>query len=156
MSEKKNLWIEHVKKYAKDNNVSYKEALSKSKASYKPMKGKGILKTIKNKVLPVLGIASTIAGGLIAKNYIDKRDKNPLIDRQQALSESVGDLGKSGSRVVRNIQNKLDPRTKSDKVSDALGRAEKYLGGRGKSKKMKGDGLFDLPRFRQKQINKVS
>jgi len=28
-------WIEHVKSYAKKNNVSYKEAMSKAKASYK-------------------------------------------------------------------------------------------------------------------------
>jgi len=28
-------WIEHVKKYAKQNKVSYKEAMSKAKASYK-------------------------------------------------------------------------------------------------------------------------
>ena len=28
-------WIEHVKAYAKKNKVSYKEAMSKAKASYK-------------------------------------------------------------------------------------------------------------------------
>ena len=28
-------WIEHVKKYAKQNKVSYKEAMSKAKATYK-------------------------------------------------------------------------------------------------------------------------
>jgi hypothetical protein len=33
-------WITHVKKYAAENNVSYKEALSKASASYK--KGSGI------------------------------------------------------------------------------------------------------------------
>jgi hypothetical protein len=27
-------WIEHVKKYANDNNISYKEATSKAKSSY--------------------------------------------------------------------------------------------------------------------------
>ena len=32
-------WIEHVKAYAAKNKVSYKEAMSKAKASYKP-KGK--------------------------------------------------------------------------------------------------------------------
>lgn len=32
-------WIDHVKAYAKKNKVSYKEAMSKAKASYKP-KGK--------------------------------------------------------------------------------------------------------------------
>ena len=32
-------WILHVKAYAKKNNVSYKQAMSQAKASYKP-KGK--------------------------------------------------------------------------------------------------------------------
>jgi len=36
-------WISHVKAYAKKNNVSYKEAMSKAKASYKP-KGKKVEK----------------------------------------------------------------------------------------------------------------
>lgn len=30
-------WIEHVKAYAAKNKISYKEAMSKAKASYKPM-----------------------------------------------------------------------------------------------------------------------
>ena len=34
-------WIEHVKKFAKKNKVSYKEAMSKAKATYKPM-GKAV------------------------------------------------------------------------------------------------------------------
>lgn len=34
-------WLDHVKAYAKKNNVSYKEAMSKAKASYKP-KGKKV------------------------------------------------------------------------------------------------------------------
>lgn len=34
-------WITHVKKYAAENNVSYKEALSKASASYKKQKGEG-------------------------------------------------------------------------------------------------------------------
>ena len=28
-------WITHVKQYAKDNNISYKEALKKAKSTYK-------------------------------------------------------------------------------------------------------------------------
>lgn len=30
-----NDWINHVKKYAKDHNIKYGEAMSKAKASYK-------------------------------------------------------------------------------------------------------------------------
>jgi hypothetical protein len=36
-------WILHVKAYAKKNNVSYKEAMGKAKATYKP-KGKKVEK----------------------------------------------------------------------------------------------------------------
>jgi hypothetical protein len=31
-------WISHVKQYAKDNNISYKEALKKDSSSYKKTK----------------------------------------------------------------------------------------------------------------------
>jgi len=31
-----NTWIEHVKKYAKEHNISYGEAISKARSSYKP------------------------------------------------------------------------------------------------------------------------
>ena len=30
-------WISHVKQYAKDNNISYKEALKKASSSYKKL-----------------------------------------------------------------------------------------------------------------------
>ena len=33
-------WIDHVKAYAKKHGVSYKEAMSKAKASYKPKHSK--------------------------------------------------------------------------------------------------------------------
>ena len=39
-----NPWISHVKHYAKQHNVSYKEALKKAKSSYRPVKG-GSLKS---------------------------------------------------------------------------------------------------------------
>ena len=31
-------WITHVKQYAKDNNISYKDALKKAASSYKKSK----------------------------------------------------------------------------------------------------------------------
>jgi hypothetical protein len=40
-------WITHVKKYAAENNVSYKEALSKASASYKKQKGEGCCDKLK-------------------------------------------------------------------------------------------------------------
>ena len=43
-------WITHVKKYAAENNVSYKEALSKASASYK--KGSGICRSKPPRVAP--------------------------------------------------------------------------------------------------------
>ena len=39
-----NPWISHVKHYAKQHNISYKEALKKAKSSYRPVKG-GSLKS---------------------------------------------------------------------------------------------------------------
>ena len=39
-----NPWISHVKHYAKQHNVSYKEALKKAKSSYRSVKG-GSLKS---------------------------------------------------------------------------------------------------------------
>lgn len=40
-----NPWINHVKKYSKDHNISYREAMKKAKPSYKK-KGKGIFSKI--------------------------------------------------------------------------------------------------------------
>jgi len=45
-----NAWITHVKKYAKDNNLSYKEALSKASPSYK--KGSGVCMSKNTRVAP--------------------------------------------------------------------------------------------------------
>jgi hypothetical protein len=33
--KKPSSWIEHIKNYAKEHNISYKEAMTKGKASYK-------------------------------------------------------------------------------------------------------------------------
>lgn len=48
-------WIKHVKKYAKDNNIEFGEALKKARSTYKPsssstkkMKGRN-KKTAKNR-----------------------------------------------------------------------------------------------------------
>lgn len=49
-----NAWIEHVRKYAKDNNVSYACAVSQAKASYKSAKApKAAAKTPKVLNAPV-------------------------------------------------------------------------------------------------------
>ena len=50
-------WITHAKKYAAENNVSYKEALSKASASYKKQEGEGFFDKCKrgtkqNKIHP--------------------------------------------------------------------------------------------------------
>ena len=37
--KKANPWIEHVKAYAKEHNISYRDAIKESKSSYKPMTG---------------------------------------------------------------------------------------------------------------------
>ena len=33
--KKMNAWVQHVKKYAQENNISYKEAITKARATYK-------------------------------------------------------------------------------------------------------------------------
>ena len=40
-----NAWIEHVKKYSRDNNVKYNVAIKEARASYKPQGGKGLKRT---------------------------------------------------------------------------------------------------------------
>ena len=40
-------WIEHVKKVAKKNKITYKEAMSVAKATYKPKKSNTIKKSSK-------------------------------------------------------------------------------------------------------------
>jgi len=37
-AKKTSAWIQHVKDYSKNNNVSYKEAMTKAKASYKKIR----------------------------------------------------------------------------------------------------------------------
>ena len=44
-----NTWIEHVKAYAKKNKVSYKEAMSKAKATYKAKETNKVMKKDKKK-----------------------------------------------------------------------------------------------------------
>jgi len=45
-------WINHVKAYAKKNKVSYKEAMSKAKTTYKSSAGTKTAKVSKSKVAP--------------------------------------------------------------------------------------------------------
>ncbi len=35
---RKNSWIQHVSKYARDNNISYGDAITKARASYRKSK----------------------------------------------------------------------------------------------------------------------
>jgi hypothetical protein len=52
----KNQWIQHVKKYAIDNSITYKDAMKKAKQSYKSdnhQDGKHIKKEILTKHLMI-------------------------------------------------------------------------------------------------------
>ena len=66
-----NPWISHVQKYAKKHDITYKEAMSKAKSSYKPKnrpkKGKGV------KELCEAGILSKAdAKKFVLRNHPDK------------------------------------------------------------------------------------
>jgi hypothetical protein len=81
-------WIEFVKAYAKKHGCSYKEAMSKSKASYKPVKKGGAVGTCGHGVNPI-GLERTIGGA-----------KMPL----PQLKKEVKSLGHKLSRVVDGVR----------------------------------------------------
>ena len=59
-----NKWIAHVKQYAADNNMSYKDALSKAKATYKKEEPKSKeLKGGKLEPAPAPAPAEVLKGG---------------------------------------------------------------------------------------------
>lgn len=47
-----NPWIEHVKQYAKEHNITYKQSLKEARADYKPVEGGFILKKRKAGIFP--------------------------------------------------------------------------------------------------------
>jgi hypothetical protein len=69
-------WIDHVKTYAKQHNISYREALKAAKASYRQKRGRGWWRKLKrfwkNKIVPVVNqvlsaVSSTLLGVDIVK-----------------------------------------------------------------------------------------
>ena len=69
-------WITHVKKYAKDNNISYKEALSKASPSYK--KGSGETHTMPDGTV-MKGKTHKGKGNVIASCVADNERTNQMM-----------------------------------------------------------------------------
>lgn len=76
-----NAWVEHCKKYAKEHNISYKDALKQAKASYQPVPKKRTTK--KQHTPPVV-----MEGGFVV---LPKRQPGLFPPKSRALIAQVGD-----------------------------------------------------------------
>lgn len=118
-----NPWITHVKQYATDNNISYKEALVLAKYSYhKPISGGGVISNKFNNILsrygdytvvnmtllvqPVYGIIQRLIN-VISGNELKKRLKQMGIDQLLHASILFGVATPQGPMTIlfeRNAQ----------------------------------------------------
>ena len=83
-------WIEHVKAYAKKHKISYKESMSKAKASYKPVKKGGAMSGYNSRGIKPLNLERKIGGA--------KMMKLPELKKQ------VKEMGHSLSKVVNGVR----------------------------------------------------
>lgn len=98
------LWINHVKQYASDNNISYKEAMKQAKPSYKKMGGsltaletKDLLNSSYNKKNKDYGdykIDKQLSGKRTKVYYNEKENKPVIVHRGTKSIQDVGtDIG---------------------------------------------------------------
>lgn len=97
-----NSWIEHVKKYAQEHNIKYKEAMSKAKATYKGSKKGGSLTAAetgalikssydrKNKDIGDFKIDKSLSGKR-TKVYFNEAENKPVIVHRG--TDSIQDVG---------------------------------------------------------------
>jgi len=97
-------WILHVKQYAAKHKMSYKEAMSKSRASYKPVKG-GAMVGMDGHGMKPCDLERTIGGA------------KPL----PQLKKEVKSLGHSLSRVVDGVRKAYNKKELSKLVTDMEG-----------------------------------
>jgi hypothetical protein len=83
-------WIEHVKKYASKHKMSYKEAMSKARASYKPVKKGGAMVGMNGHGMKPCNLERMIGGAKMM----------PL----PQLKKEVKSLGHKLSRVVDGVR----------------------------------------------------
>ena len=125
-------WIQHVKQYAANNGVSYKDAMKLSKPSYNSAKGgdmKTTLRKAKNttkRIAKVAGKASKAASKLLDKNahfvdYIDSDLGKNLAD----ISTGMKAVGSVSDRAVGAMGGKVSVKNVARKAKNTLKKAAK-------------------------------
>ena len=118
MSKKVNPWVEHVKKYAKENNLSYMCAVEQAKASYqKPVKvGKRqMMKEKEQKRLMEFREKGLEADYLDLVNKIAKRDR-----MKEKREMNVNPFLKYSSEKIESEIKRLKEKLKDAKGDDEL------------------------------------
>lgn len=118
MSKKVNPWVEHVKKYAKENNLSYMCAVEQAKASYqKPVKvGKRqMMKEKEQKRLIEFREKGLDADYLDLVNKIAKRDR-----MKEKREMNVNPFLKYSSEKIESEIKRLKEKLKDAKGDDEL------------------------------------
>jgi hypothetical protein len=118
MSKKVNPWVEHVKRYAKENNLSYMCAVEQAKASYqKPVKvGKRqMMKEKEQKRLMEFREKGLDADYLDLVNKIAKRDK-----MKEKREMNVNPFLKYSSEKIESEIKRLKEKLKDAKGDDEL------------------------------------
>lgn len=135
-----NKWIQHVKEYASKNNVSYKEAMSKAKATYvKDIVNTSPLKKVKIKIKKAPPLPSKLPDDIspppLPLSKPPKLKKSVKIkvvgkrDREQILEAKIKDLAKNQAKFLNLLKTvKLqEPKKQVKKMKKIkLKRAEMY------------------------------
>jgi t-SNARE complex subunit (syntaxin) len=88
-------WIEHVKAYAKANNVPYKQAMSEAKSSYQPVEGgkfnlKKVGKTLNKVKKGAKKVSNVIDKNSHYLNYIDSDLANEVNNVNKGFKDISG------------------------------------------------------------------
>jgi hypothetical protein len=126
-------WTDHVKQYAKDNGISYKDAMSQARSSYNKVGGsltaqetKDLLNSSYNKKNKDYGdykIDKSLSGKRTKVYYNEKENKPVVVHRGTASIQDVGtDLslmfGHRGNRFkhARSVQKKAEKKYGTDQM----------------------------------------
>ena len=114
-------WIEHVKAYCKKHGCSYKEGMSKAKASYKPSKKGGAMSGYNSSGINPIGLERKIGGA--------KMMKLPELKKQ------VKEMGHSLSKVVNGVRKAYNKKELISKLAEGA----EMSGGKFSFKKLASD-----------------
>lgn len=119
-------WIEHVKQYSKDNNVSYKQALTQAKSTYKKVNGGSLTKPKKQYKHKILNKKSNVIC-FNTERPINYEKKNPVIleniDTIKAKFDLINNKIKniSDGYITNELKNNLNNAlTNLSIITDAL------------------------------------